>query len=333
MYEMIPLLKYILWSLLGLGTIFVAYFFIGFANQPKNMTWGVNFSVKQTEFLKLDSRETYSAILNDLGAKNVKISVYWDLIEKERGVYDFSELDWQIAEAEKSNTKVVLAIGMKVPRWPECHLPTWARDLSKTEQQTEIINMLQKVVLRYKDSSALSMWQVENEAFLKFGACPWSDEDFLRREVSFVRLNDPEHKIIVTDSGELSLWIKASQAGGDVVGVTTYKKVWQQQAHIYVSYLFPSVFYNRRADIVKNVFNQKVIGVELQAEPWCANSIMNSSLQEQEKTMNLKQFKSNVEFAKNTGIDTFYFWGAEWWYYMKTVYNNSEIWDEARKLF
>jgi hypothetical protein len=330
---MIPLLKYILWSLLGLGTIFVAYFFIGFANQPKNMTWGVNFSVKQTEFLKLDSRETYSAILNDLGAKNVKISVYWDLIEKERGVYDFSELDWQIAEAEKSNTKVVLAIGMKVPRWPECHLPTWARDLSKTEQQTEIINMLQKVVLRYKDSSALSMWQVENEAFLKFGACPWSDEDFLRREVSFVRLNDPEHKIIVTDSGELSLWIKASQAGGDVVGVTTYKKVWQQQAHIYVSYLFPSVFYNRRADIVKNVFNQKVIGVELQAEPWCANSIMNSSLQEQEKTMNLKQFKSNVEFAKNTGIDTFYFWGAEWWYYMKTVYNNSEIWDEARKLF
>ncbi|MFZ3057701.1 MAG: hypothetical protein WA092_01510 [Minisyncoccales bacterium] len=330
---MIPLLKYILWSLLGLVVLFVAYFFIGFANQPKNMTWGVNFSVKQTDFLRLDSKETYVAILNDLGAKNIKISVYWDLIEKEKGVYDFSELDWQMAKAEKYNANIILAIGMRVPRWPECHLPNWARDLDKEKQQEEIMTMLKKIVLRYKTSPALSMWQVENEAFLKFGACPWADEEFLKKEVAFVKANDPDHKIIVTDSGELSFWIKAAQVGGDMVGVTTYEKVWQQQLRSYVSYPLPSVFYNRRADIVKNFFKQKVIGVELQAEPWCANSIMNSSSAEQEKTMNLKQFKKNVEFAKSTGIDTFYFWGAEWWYYMKTIYNNSEIWDEAKKLF
>jgi hypothetical protein len=178
------------------------------------------------------------------------------------------------------------------------------------------------------------MWQVENEAFLQsFGACPWVDEDFLKKEIAFVKLNDPEHKILVTDSGELSFWFKVSQIGGDIVGVTTYRNVWQQQIRTYVSYLFPSIFYNRRANLIKNIFNQKVIGVELQAEPWCKNSIMNSSLEEQEKTMNLIQFKKNVEFAKNTGIDTFYFWGVEWWYYMKTVYGNSEIWNEAKKLF
>ncbi len=330
---MIPLLKYILWSLLGLGILFVLWFFIGFANQSKNMTWGVNFSVKQTDFLGLNSKETYSTILKDLGVKNIKISVHWDLIEKEKGVYDFSELDWQVAEAGRNNANVILAIGMKVPRWPECHLPIWARDLNKEEQQAAIMEMLDMVVSRYKNSKALSMWQVENEAFLKFGACPWADEEFLKKEVAFVKSIDPIHKVIVTDSGELSFWFKASQSGADIVGVTTYKKVWQQQAHIYVSYPFPSVFYNRRADTIKNLFNKKTIGVELQAEPWCANSVMNSSLAEQEKTMNLKQFKENVEFAKNTGFDTFYFWGAEWWYYMKTVYNNSEIWDEAKKLF
>ncbi len=330
---MVPLLKYIIWSLSGLGIIFIVYFFIGFANQSRNMTWGVNFSVKQTDFLKLDSRETYSAILNDLGAKNIKISVYWDLIEKEKGVYDFSELDWQVAEAKKHKANVILSIGMKVPRWPECHLPIWARDISKSEQQAEILNMLKEVVLRYKDSPALTMWQVENEAFFKFGACPWTDEEFLKKEIAFVKLNDPNHKIIVTDSGELSFWIKASQMGGDIVGVTTYKKVWQQQAHLYVSYPLSPVFYNRRAEIVKNIFNKKVIGVELQAEPWCANSIMNSSLEEQKKTMNLNQFKENIEFAKDTGIDTFYFWGTEWWYYMKTVYDDSSIWDEAKKIF
>ncbi len=330
---MLPIFKYIIWSVFGLSVAFFAYLFLGYANQAKNMTWGVNFSVKQTDFLGLDNRETYSAILNDLGAKNVKISVHWDLIEKEKGIYDFDELDWQVREAEKANAKVVLAIGMRVPRWPECHLPTWARDMDKGQQQTEILNMLQTIVARYKDSPALNMWQVENEAFLKFGACSWADENFLKEEVAFVRLNDPNHQIIVTDSGELSFWVKASQAGGDIVGVTTYKRVWQEQMKTYVSYFLPSVTYNRRADVVKNIFHQKVIGVELQAEPWCANSIMNSSLEEQGKTMDLKQFKKNVEFAKNTGIDTFYFWGAEWWYYMKKVYNNSDIWDEAKKLF
>lgn len=330
---MIPLLKYILWFLAGGLAILVVYFFIGFTSPAKNMTWGVNFSVKQTDFLKLDSRETYTAILDELGAKNVKISVYWDLIEKEKGVYDFDELDWQMKEAEKRNANVILAIGMKVPRWPECHLPLWARELDKYGQQQAILDMLDTVVSRYKDSPSLSAWQVENEPLLNFGACPWYDEDFWRREIAFVKLSDPNRQIITTDSGELSFWVRSSLSGADVVGITTYKKVWQQQLHMYVSYIFPSVFYHRRAEAVKGLFGKDVIGTELQAEPWCANSIMNSSLNEQAQTMNLKQFKKNVAFAENTGIDTFYFWGAEWWYYMKQVNNDSSIWDEAKKLF
>lgn len=330
---MISLLKYILWLLAGMAIVFVVYFFVGFTYSSEKIDWGVNFSVKQTDFLKIDARETYLAILDDLKAKNVKISVYWDLLEKEKGKYDFDELDWQMKEAEKRNVNVVLAIGMKVPRWPECHLPQWVRDLDKYGQQQEIIDMLREVVSRYKNSPSLSAWQVENEAFLRFGACPWYDEDFLRREIAFVKINDNNHPVIATDSGELSFWIKSSQSGADIVGVTVYKKVWQQQLRMYVSYLLPPVFYHRRAEIVEGLFNKDVIGVELQAEPWCANSIMNSSLKEQEKTMDINQFKKNVQFAKNTGIDGFYFWGAEWWYYMKKTHNDSEIWDEAKKLF
>jgi len=34
-------------------------------------------------------------------------------------------------------------------------------------------------------------------------------------------------------------------------------------------------------------------------------------LEEQEKTMNLERFQKNIEFAKRTGLDTFYLWGAE----------------------
>ena len=49
--------------------------------------------------------------------------------------------------------------------------------------------------------------------------------------------------------------------------------------------------------------------------------------------MNLEQFKANIEFAKKTGLKEFYFWGSEWWYWMKEKQNNPNIWDEARKLF
>ncbi len=327
------ILKYCLWLLSFLAIVFIVYFFVGSSKPAKNIAWGVDFSAKQTDFLKLDEKETYLAILDDLKARNIKISVHWDLIEKEQGKYDFSDLDWQVSEAEKRDAKIVLAIGMKTPRWPECHLPQWVRNMNEDSQQEEILNELRTIVLRYKDSPSISAWQVENESLLNFGACPWMDANFLKKEVAFVKSLDPNHPVIVTDSGELSLWLRISNIGEDVVGVTTYKRVWEQQIGRYVSYIYPPVFYARRAELVAMLFHKKVMGSELQAEPWCANSIMNSSLAEQAETMNPQQFEYNVRFAEATGIDTFYFWGAEWWYWMKTVHNDPSIWNEAKKLF
>lgn len=326
------ILLYSLWTLSGLAIILIAYFFVGFTAPASNITWGVNFSVKQAEFLKLDSKETYLAILDDLKVKNIKISVHWDLIEKNNNQYDFSELDWQVSQAESRGVNVILSVGMKTPRWPECHLPGWARDLNKDQQQDEILNMLKEAVIRYRDRKAISAWQVENEPLLNFGACPWADERFFRKEVSLVKSLDSMHPVIITDSGELSFWIKGTDIG-DILGITTYTRIWQQNIRQYIGYPLPPVFYHRKAMLVGWIFHKPVIGVELQAEPWCANSIMNSSLEEQAITMNFEQFKHNVNFARDTGIDTFYFWGAEWWYYMKNTYNDPGIWNEAKKLF
>lgn len=49
--------------------------------------------------------------------------------------------------------------------------------------------------------------------------------------------------------------------------------------------------------------------------------------------MNLQQLKENIAYAKSTGLDTFYFWGAEWWYWLKTVQEKPAIWEYARELF
>ena len=147
-----------------------------------------------------------------------------------------------------------------------------------------------------------------------------------------IKAIDKKRPVIITESGELSFWIASSKTKGDILGVTTYKTIWQSNIKKYISYFLPPIFYERRANLVKILFDKEVIGVELQAEPWCVNSIINSSLEEQAKTMNLEQFRKNVDFAKRTGIKEFYFWGGEWWYYMLTNYGDDKIWNEVKEM-
>ena len=313
--------------------IFAGYLLIGKTEPVKEITWGVNFSQKHAQNLGLDWKETYLALLNDLGTENLKVAAQWDLIEPKEGEYYFEDLDWQIKEAENRGAKILLVIGMKTPRWPECHIPEWAQNLNKEEQQERISAMFEKIVLRYKDSSVIKYWQIENEPFFPFGVCPWVDKSFLKEEIELVKSLDLEKRpVIVSDSGEGSFWINAAKFG-DIVGTTMYERVWVRQIRIYLSYPFTPNFYGNKTKIIKKLFGKEVICVELQAEPWGPKLLYDSSLEEQAKTMNLEQFRKNIEFAKKTGLKEFYLWGGEWWYWMKEKQNKPEIWQEAQKLF
>jgi hypothetical protein len=308
----------------------------------------MNFSQKQAESLGLDWKENYTALLEDMGVRKLKVAAYWDLISPEEGIYDFDDLDWQVKEAEKYNAKILLAFGMKTPRWPECHVPDWADDDSKEIQQQQILNLVEKIVLRYQNSPAIWSWQVENEPFFLFGECTWVDKDFLKEEIAKVRLLDLSHRsVITTDSGEGSFWFQAASLG-DVVGTTMYKRVWftipgfikknlegspLENFGMYVNYYFPATFYQRKAQLIKFLFGKEVICVELQAEPFGPTLLSSSSPEEQAKSMDLGQFRKNIEFAQKTGLKEFYLWGGEWMYWMKTAQNNPEIWNEAKKLF
>jgi hypothetical protein len=318
---------------LGIFFLFIAsYFFVGKVPQAKEIEWGVNFSQKQAELLGLNFKETYLALLDDLKVKNIKLITHWDLIEPKKDQYFFDDLDWQIKIAEEKEAKLLLVIGMKTGRWPECHIPEWANGLSKEEQQKEILEMLEEVVLRYRNSEAIKYWQIENEPFFPFGECPWVDKKFLKREIEQVQsLDNKKRPIVISDSGEGSFWIRAARLG-DIVGTTMYKKVWFHQLGIYIHYPFPPTFYWRKAQIIKKLFGKKVICIEFQAEPWGPTLLYTSPLKEQEKTMNLEQFKQNIEFAKKTGLDTFYLWGGEWWFWMKVKQGKPEIWNEAKNL-
>ena len=142
------ILKIMLYVILGLFLLAFIYFFVGFPKENKNISWGVNLSQKHAQSLGIkDWKQAYTDILDEMGVKKIKIGTYWDYHEWEPGQYKFNELDWQIQEAEKRDAEIILVMGMKTIGWPECHLPEWAKDLTKEEQQKSILKYLEQLVL------------------------------------------------------------------------------------------------------------------------------------------------------------------------------------------
>jgi hypothetical protein len=326
------ILKKVLFVVLLLILLIGCFLFIGKPKQAENITWGVSFSQKYSEELGLDWKENYLAVIDDLKVKNMRLIAYWDLIEKEKDTYDFQDLDWQIEQAKERDIKIILAIGKKVPRWPEYHKPLWVQEEKIENENQELLVYLEKIINRYKDNENILVWQVENEPFFPFGKSHYADKETLKQEIELVKSLDNKRPIIVTESGELPFWFKSAKYG-DMVGYSLYEKVWFHEMSIYLTYPMPSVFYNRKAWLVDKLFHKETICIELQAEPWGPGLTYTLSLEEQNKTMNTERFKKIIEFSKNTGEDTFYLWGSEWWYWMKEKHNDSQMWEEAKKVF
>jgi len=318
-------------GLLLLAVIFFIYFNLPVSIPEKEYDIGITFSYKYSKDIGLDWKENFTAILDDLKIKNIRIPAYWSLIEKEEGVYDFSDLDWQIEEARKRNAKVTLVVGQKVPRWPECYIPEWIGDNSDKRKKFLKI-FISETVNRYKNNSAIARWQVENEPFLPFGICPPLDTKLLDEEVSVVRNIDSSRPVMLTDSGELSIWIPAAKRG-DVFGTTMYFTVYTKKFGYFEYPIGPNFFKFKRWLIRTFAKQNNAIIVELQGEPWIDEWTVNAPLEKQLKSMNAKKLRENVEFAKKTGFPEIYLWGAEWWYWVKINHNNSDIWDTAREIY
>jgi hypothetical protein len=221
---------------------------------------------------------------------------------------------------------------MKTLRWPECHFPEWVELLNPEQKEKEVLKEIREIVLRYRNSKTVYAWQVENEPFFPFGTCPKRSKDFLEKEIRLVRELDPNRPILITESGEFSFWWRAARKG-DLVGISIYRKVWAKELQRSFSYFFPPAFYWKKAELIKKIFNKKVIVTEFQAEPWGEKPVYDLNIKTQMKLFSLNDFKRNIEFAQRTGFDEIYLWGGEWWYWLKTKQKNPVIWQEVKNLF
>lgn len=295
--------------------------------------WGVTFTPHYAQALGLDPQKTYSFLLQDLGVKRVRLSAYWNEIEREKDQFDFTSLNYYVKGAAQHQAQVVLAIGLKLPRWPECRVPQWL-DTKNTQllQERQLI-MLKKVVGNFEKDPTIQVWQIENEPLLSsFGICPKVSREFLKKEVELVK-SLTKKPVILTDSGELGWWITPMRLS-NIFGTTLYRRVLDQWIG-YLDYPLPPSFYRIKSDLVRRLFaphNQKTILTELQAEPWSKDFIKDTPLKEQVKNFSVENLTKNVEYAQKTGFDEIYLWGVEWWYFMKEE-GYPEYWEVSRKLW
>jgi len=309
-------------------SVVCAFLYASFARH--DFFLGVDFVPSQAKYLGLDWQKAYLQILDDLQVKKIRLSAHWNDVEPIIDEYNFSELDFMMNAARQRGVEVVLALGRRTPRYPECHDPFWLKDLSPDIVRQEQLEIIAKTVQRYKDYQNLTIWQVENEPMLDaFGVCPKSDLNFLRKEAAYVKTLD-SRPILITDSGELSFWFTTANIG-EYFGTTMYRVAYNSFSG-YMFYGLPPIYYTLKAWLNGKDLSHVFVS-ELQAEPWSPKGVLNSPLEEQFKSMNPARLRNHINYAKRIGFAGAYLWGAEWWLYLKERRNDSRMWDTAREVF
>lgn len=322
------ILVFIIAVLAASQAISLAVFFYLNRTSVKKAELGVTFSSWHARYLGLDAGAVLAGALEDLKIKNYRIPVYWNISEQKKGKYDFSDVDWQLDKIEKEGGKAFLAIGRRLPRWPECHVPDWAKGLDEKTQQAAILKMLVAAVTHFENRAVVVGWQVENEPMLGgYGECPPPDTAFFKKEVDLVRSLD-SRQIIITESGELSTWAKAAELA-DKIGISIYRTVWSPPIGLFTYPLYPA-YYRYRAKMLAP-FVEKIFVSELQVEPWGYTALVYMPISEQKAIMNEKKARQSVKFAKRAGFDEIYLWGVEWWAYLKAQ-GDSGMWDTIREI-
>jgi len=326
----------LMFKLLGIAFIGLGLYILAFTQTVSKPKIGLTYSPKYAISLGLDPKSTFTKILSDLNVKTIRLPVYWDEVEKFPGQLNFSSVDHYLNEASDKNVSVVLSLGYKQPRWPECFDPPWVKGLIRSERDLRILKLIQAEIEHFKNYKNIVAWQVENEPFLTFGSCDPPNQataQRLKKEVDIVRIAD-SRPILITDSGELGFWLQAVKTS-DIFGTTIYKQVWTPILGMF-SYPLPPVFYTLKNSLVRFITHKEsqTIISELQMEPWIRDEELPSAsdLNTQIKDFPASKISENLEYAKETNFNEIYLWGVEWWYFMDKA-GHPEYLEKTKNIF
>ena len=130
--------KILLWILGVLVALLLFGLYLVQKPVPDQIVYGMSFNTQYARELGLDWKDAYIAILDELGVRHLRLAAHWDMVEPKLGTYNWSEMDYQLSTAEKYKADVIFGVGRRLPRWPECHIPEWAKGDSWEMQKESI---------------------------------------------------------------------------------------------------------------------------------------------------------------------------------------------------
>lgn len=295
---------------------------------------GVSFSQVQAERYGSDWRANYLAVLDELKFRNIRIMAYWNRIEQQPGKFDFSETDWMVAEAKKRGARISLALGQKVPRYPECFHPDWLDTKNDQLTSERAVKMVQAVAEHYKDEPTIASWQLDNEFLLKlFGECPKNqlNRTQLQKELTALKNVDSSRPIVLSQSNQWGMPVLGPF--GDVFGFSLYLWVWTPLYNGYYHYIQPGEFNFWKAAWINLYTGNEIWVHEMQAEAWGPRKPNHEiTYEEATKTMSPEKLHQILEYVRKSRIKRIDLWGAEWWYWLKETQGQPQMWNEVKKI-
>ncbi len=315
-------------------------------------TLGISFRPLQAAALELDPRAALDALLA-YEFDVVRLAAYWDDIERRRGGFDFSGLDWQVDAALRHDKQVVLCVGaVKAFGYPEYFVPAHHLDepirehtLVEPRSHAALLDaslaFVTRIVERYRTCPNIIAWQVEHEAVDPLGLeHSWRlSTAFVEEEMVAVRSADPVRPLLLNGFLPSSMVVALQQRwrtrGQDdslglatrlaaIVGVDYYPRHAVLGVGPITAYLdghlspVPKARFTRvlRQSLARQ---QRVFITEGQAEPWeTATTPPSPPLSGMSSCLPehlIGNYNNCIRWSRAVGVTlgAYLFWGAEYW--------------------
>lgn len=334
--------------------------------EPAGSLIGINFSCDQAEYLLLETPggpfvsddrpgragwcgEALAAILEATGVRAVRISVQWDEVEPRQGDYDFSLTEELLRVAGEHDAGVMLSVGIKAQRHPEFYVPDWAFAGTNFKEwdvisedpvlRARALEMVKNVTAHFAGNNAVDSWSAENEPYI---ASHRSDHYSLSREyvaevVATIRANDPAGRPVAINHAQHYVmdrrWREAL-ADSDVLAQSMYPRRNIDLAGVRaianimeLGPLMPNYAFQARE---ARAAGKQFWVTELQGEPWTDEDSRLLSPANPSANLTAGQLEENVVYARKTGAERIYLWGAEWWLYQAQQFEDMQWFGAVR---
>lgn len=331
-FQRLMIITVSLYLLIWLQGLLVASWYIK-KHRAEPLNLGVTFSSEYAEYLQLNPKQTFKALRDEMGFKRFRLVTFWNKVEPQPGQFDFSDIDWQLKMIDEVGGTATVSVGLRQPRWPECHTAPWAKDLPTDQRNQAVENYLAKTIEHLKDNKRVVSYQLENEYFLNFfGNCPDANRQQLIKEFQLVKKLDPTRSVLLSLSNNY-IGLPTGQPRPDQFAISVYTRVWDSLfTNRYAQYPFTPNYFAYRAGLTELFTGRSSMLHELQVEPWMPNGfdLRTTPLKEQNKSMDAQRAAARVQYGIDAGFRDIDLWGGEWWYWRLTKHNDPSIWQAVK---